>query len=202
MARPDPRVTAYIDRARPFAKPVLDHIRSLWQAHCPGGEETIKWSMPMLTYKGRSVSGMGAFKGHVTLGFWYGRLVTGGTGFEHEAMGSFGRITGCEDLPGDAILAGMIVKSVELIDAGIKPPRDWDKKTARPAPGTPAALSDALDGNPAARKSYDGFSPSQQREYDSWIAEAKRDETRAKRVAQAIEWLAQGKKRNWKYENC
>ena len=202
MAKPDSRVTDYIGKAQPFAQPILSHIRELWDANCPDGEEAIKWGMPAMTYKGRNVSGMAAFKEHATLGFWYGKLVTGGTGFENAAMGSFGRIASLDDLPDDEALGHLIRKSVELIDAGVKPPQFSEKKPPKGALETPPALAAALAGNRQAQATFESFAPSHRREYCEWVSEAKRDETRDKRVAQAVEWLAQGKKRNWKYENC
>ena len=66
----------------------------------------------------------------------------------------------------------------------------------------PQDLRAAIDAVPAAKATFDGFPPSLQREYVEWVTEAKRDETRAKRLAQTVEWLAEGKRRNWKYENC
>ena len=73
---------------------------------------------------------------------------------------------------------------------------------AKPELPIPPEFAAALSANPAARAALEGFSPSHRREYVEWISEAKRPETRDKRIAQAIEWLADGKKRNWKYENC
>ena len=60
----------------------------------------------------------------------------------------------------------------------------------------------ALAKAPKAKAVLDGFSPSAQRDYLEWISEAKQDATRQKRIADAVEWLSEGKKRHWKYENC
>jgi len=201
MAKPDPRVTAYIEKARPFGRPILSHIRVAVHRHCPSAKETIKWSSPAWTYEGKLLCSMAAFKEHATFGFWHGELVTGGKGVG--AMGSFGRLTKVEDVPEGADMAAMLARAVALIDQGTKPPHmEGRGKHPRPKIAMTPAFQSALDANSAAKGVYNNFPPSQRREYLEWIAEAKRDATRDKRVAQAVEWLAQGKKRNWKYENC
>ncbi len=199
----DARIDAIIAKAQPFAQPILTHVRGLAHAYCPNGEEDVKWGMFAITYKRVILCFVGAFKSHVTFGFWFGKMVTGGTGHEDAAMGSFGKIASLSDLPSDADIATMIKKSVELIDAGVKPPQfDKPKKPPKPEAVVPSALAAGLAGLPAAKAVFEGFAPGQRREYCDWIADAKTDATRNKRVAQALEWIAQGKKRNWKYENC
>ena len=66
----------------------------------------------------------------------------------------------------------------------------------------PEDFAAALAKQPGAQAAFDAFAPSHRREYLEWITDAKREETRGKRIAQSVEWLAEGKKRNWKYENC
>lgn len=198
----DPRIDEAIAKAQPFARPVLEHIRSLFHAHLPEGEESRKWSANAFTYKGTIIAMMAAFKEHATFGFWYGKAVTGGTGVENAAMGSFGRITSLADLPTDADIARMIATSKRLIDDGIKPPQFAQKKPPKPEAEVPAALAVALAANPKAQAVFKDFTVAQRREYSEWIGEAKRDETRDKRVAEAIGWIAEGKTRNWKYANC
>lgn len=66
----------------------------------------------------------------------------------------------------------------------------------------PPDLAAALARHDAARKTFDAFAPSQRREYIDWLTEAKREETRARRLAQAVDWLTEGKPRHWKYQNC
>ncbi|SNS43339.1 Uncharacterized conserved protein YdeI, YjbR/CyaY-like superfamily, DUF1801 family [Sphingomonas laterariae] len=195
----DDRVDAYIERKAEFARPILTHLRDRVHAACPEVEEAIKWSSPAFLYKGQILCSMAAFKGHAAFGFWRGAEVTG-TPEERSAMGQFGRIATIADLPDDATLAGFITRGMALIDKGTKTPRPL--KHARPPAEPPADLIAALAAHPAAQASFDGFPPGQQREYVDWIFEAKRPETRARRLAQAVEWLAEGKRRNWKYENC
>ena len=198
-----PHTDALIAKAQPFARPILEHIRALMHQHLPEGAEEKKWSAAAFTYKGSIVSMMMGFKEHATFGFWYGKAVTGGTGHEDAAMGSFGKMKSLADLPSDEALAKMIAKSVELIDAGVKPPQfAGEKKPPKLEAEVPPALAGAVAANPTAQGVWDKFTPGQRREYCEWIGEAKRDETRDKRIVEAIGWIAEGKKRNWKYENC
>jgi uncharacterized protein YdeI (YjbR/CyaY-like superfamily) len=195
----DPRIDSYIARQAGFARPILEHLRSAVHAACPEAEETLKWGMPHFLYKGRMLAGMAAFKAHATFGFWRAKEVLGETGAEREAMGQFGRLTSVADLPPEDVLRGLIRKAMALTDAGIPPAA---KGAPKPELQTPPELDSALSANPAARAVFDGFPPSCRREYVEWVAEAKRTETRDKRIAQAVLWIAEGKRRNWKYEKC
>ncbi|MBC5766354.1 YdeI/OmpD-associated family protein [Ramlibacter albus] len=200
MPTEDPRIDAYIAKSADFAQPILTHLRGVVHAACPDVVETVKWGMPSFTYGGKILAHMAAFKAHCAFGFWQGAAVTG----EREgasAMGQFGRIEKVKDLPSKAELTKMVKKAAALIDSGEKVERK-PKAAPKPPPEAPADLLAALRKNAAARKTYEGFPPGAQREYVGWIADAKREETRAKRIEQAVEWLAEGKKRNWKYESC
>ena len=194
----DPRVDAYIDRQADFARPILEKLRESVHAACPDCEETLKWSMPSFTYKGAILANMAAFKAHASFGFWQGEKVTGEAA--KEGMGSFGKLTSPADLPDDKLFAELVRKAMALVDSGEKAPRPL--KHAKPPLEMPPDLEAALFGNAAARATYDGFPESARRDYLDWLADAKRPETRAKRLAQTVEWLAEGKRRHWKYENC
>ena len=196
----DPRIDAYIERQGDFARPILERLREAVHAACPECEETLKWSMPTFMYKGGILASMAAFKAHATFGFWRGSLVVGDGEEQKSAMGKFGRLTSAADLPSRETLHLLIRKAMALADSGTKPKRPV--KNPKPAIETPSDLEAALDSNPAARATYEAFPPSCRRDYVEWIVEAKREETRAKRLAQAVEWMAEGKKRHWKYENC
>jgi uncharacterized protein YdeI (YjbR/CyaY-like superfamily) len=195
----DPRSDAYIESRQAFAQPILRRIRAAVHAACPDVEETLKWSMPSFVYKGKILAGMAAFKAHATLGFWNGSELLDEGARQDGAMGQFGRLTSVDDLPQPAELAKLIEKAMALVDSGAKPARAVKPK---PPFTVPDDLRVALDKAPAAAATFDGFAPSAQRDYVEWVTEAKREETRAKRVAQAVEWMAEGKKRHWKYENC
>ena len=195
----DPRIDAYIARQADFARPVLEHLRRIVHEAAPEVEETIKWSMPHFTYKGRLFAGMAAFKAHATFGLWQASAVLGETGSEREAMGQFGRIASLDDLPPEEELKAIIRRAAEQAQ---KPPAPRPKKAPKPELETPPELNAALDANPAARATFDGFPPGARRDYVEWVVESKRPETRDKRIAQAVEWMAEGKKRHWKYQNC
>ena len=199
MGKKDPRVDAYIAKAQPFAQPILKHIRKQMHANCPDLEETLKWGMPSFMHKG-ILGGMAAFKHHCTLGFWKHKLVVGNDRRSEEAMGSFGCVTKVSDLPNEKILAGLIKKAAKLNDDGVKPVRSKPKVRAALKP--PPYFVAALKRNEKAHAAYDAFSYSHKKEYVEWVTEAKTEETRSRRLAQAIESMAAGKSRHWKYVNC
>lgn len=197
----DPRVDDYIAKSAEFARPILKHLRALVHEACPEAEETIKWSMPSFTHHG-ILCGMAAFKAHCTFGFWRRGLTDeiAKTGVDADAaMGSLGRITSVKDLPSDKAMLGYIRKAAKLNEAG-GPARP--KPKPKPALAVPADLAAALKKNAKAAKEFAGFSPSARREYIEWVTEAKRPETRQTRLKTTIQWVATGKRRNWKYENC
>lgn len=201
MPTKDLRIDAYIDKSADFAKPILRHLRKLVHMACPEVEETIKWSFACFDYKGIFCS-MAAFKEHCTFGFWKTALMSDPNGIlsekKHEAMGSLGRITCMEDLPPDKIIINFIKDAKRLNDEGIKlPPRQ--KKPAKELI-IPNDLQRGLQKNKAAKSHFDQFSPSKKKEYVEWINEAKTETTRNKRLSTAIEWISEGKGRNWKYE--
>jgi uncharacterized protein YdeI (YjbR/CyaY-like superfamily) len=197
MGKKDPRVDAYIEKAAPFAQPILVAIRETVHASCPGVEETMKWNFPHFVYKGM-LCGMASFKQHAALGFWKGALVTGGPR-SADAMGHFGRLTKLSDLPSKTALAAYVRKAAALNEQGVKAPRA-PKKSAPKVVRVPAPLAAALAKHQKAKAGFEAMSPSHRREYIEWITEAKSEETRDRRLAQAVEWMAEGKSRNWKYE--
>ena len=195
----DPRIDAYIDtKVGDFAKPILRHLREVMHEGCPQCDETLKWSHPSFIYKGKILAGFAAFKAHATFGFWSGSQVLK-TDAEATAMGQFGRLTSLDDLPDRKTLISLTHKAMKLIDEGVKPVRN---KTVKAPFTVPQDLKAAIDAAPAAKATWAGFPPSCQREYVEWVTEAKREETRTKRLEQTIAWLNEGKRRNWKYENC
>jgi uncharacterized protein YdeI (YjbR/CyaY-like superfamily) len=198
MATTDERVDAYIEKSPAFAKPILKHLRALVHATCPSAEETIKWRMPMFMHHG-ILCGMAAFKQHCAFVLFKYKLVFEDQVTSDEAMGQFGRITALSQLPSDKYIATYIRKGMKLNESGVKLSRAPAKKTPLKIPDD---LSAALKKNKRALAVFEKFAPSHKREYIEWITEAKRDETRAKRLAQAVEWMAEGKPRNWKYMNC
>ena len=191
----DPRVDDYIALAAPFAQPILKHLRELVHKAIPGADEAIKWGMPHFTFKGKNVAGMAAFKAHCSFGIH-------GDGNAVEGIGQFGRIASLDDLPdGDDLRSRLSAACLRIESTGTALKRSMPR-VAKPELPVPEDFAQALAGNPAAKATLEGFAPSHRREYVEWIVDAKREETRARRIAQAVEWLAEGKRRNWKYKGC
>lgn len=202
MPTTDPFVDSYIEKSKDFAKPILSHIRSLVHQLCPDVVETKKWSFPHFDYKGEMMCSMAAFKEHCAFNFWKQSLLDASAfPAEKTAMGSFGRITSLKDLPSDKTFKKLIVDAMRLNDAGIKVAK------AKPAGEkkvlvVPDILKAAIKTNALAAETFDNFPYSCKKEYVEWINEAKTDSTRDKRLATTLEWLSEGKRRNWKYEKC
>jgi uncharacterized protein YdeI (YjbR/CyaY-like superfamily) len=204
-----PQVDAYIDKVRPFAIPILLHLRDLIHKGCPGVEETIKWSRPFFEYRGAILCNISAFKEHCSFGFWgeeIGAVLREADALQADGMGSLGRITSLASLPSDKQMLGWIRQAAGFIDRGeyTSPIAARHKvvKASKPGPEIPPEFALALEKDKQAAHVFASFSPSCKREYLEWIAEAKRPETRAKRIASAVEWISKGKQRNWKYQAC
>lgn len=195
----DPRVDAYIGRAQPFARPILEHVRSRVQALLPDAEETTKWSAPAYTVGGKILLVMAAFKAHAALNFWRGQELRGDAAAS-DAMGQFGKLTAVDDLPPDKDLDALILNAAELAKDAPAPRKV--KHQPKPPPELHPDFAAALAASPKAKATLDAFPPGAQREYFEWVADAKQAATRAKRIATAVEWLIEGKRRHWKYQNC
>ncbi len=203
-AKTDARIDAYIAQAAEFARPILKHLRQLVHQACPEVEETMKWSHPNFVSGGKILCNLAAFKAHCSFGFWHQditALIARDGGKAEAAMGQFGRITSLADLPSDRTLLGYLKQAAQLNASG-KPARPRPASKPKAEPEIPTDLKTLLSANPKAAEAFAKFSPSHRREYLEWITEAKREETRQKRLETTIQWLTEGKKRNWRYENC
>ncbi|MEE8105924.1 MAG: YdeI/OmpD-associated family protein [Planctomycetota bacterium] len=204
MKNTDPRIDAYIEDAPEYAQPILIKLRKLFHRAEPAIEENIKWGNPTFEYQG-IVGGMGAFKEHVAWGFWKGNALKDPSGLFPDggkASPYAIKVSTVKELPADKVLVAYVKEAVELNRKGVNAsPSSGKKKSAKPPARTPADLAVALKlkKNTKAKATFDGFSPSHKRKYIEWLTEAKREETRQKRLATAIEWMAEGKPRNWKY---
>ena len=199
MSTRDKRIDAYIAKAPDFARPILTHFRALVHATCPEVEETMKWNSPTFMYAGSMMCGMAAFKEHCRIIFWKGELIEGAKGGNAnvEALGKPRKVS---DLPPKRELVGYIKQAMKLNEQGVKMSQARQQKPAAQAK-VPDYFMKALRKNSKALQNFEAFSPSHRREYVEWITEAKREETRDRRIARAIEWIAEGKGRNWKYMN-
>jgi uncharacterized protein YdeI (YjbR/CyaY-like superfamily) len=195
----DPRVDAYIARAQPFAQAVLGHVRERVHAAVPDAEETLKWGAPAYTLGGKILLITAAFKAHAAVNFWRGQEIRGGPSGD-EGMGQFGKLKSVADLPADEEFDALIRKAAELAKNAPAPRKN--KHAPAPAPDMHPQFAAALDHSPKAKAMLDSFPPSARRDSLEWVAGAKQDATGQKRIATAIEWLSEGKRRNWKYEKC
>ena len=200
MGTRDKRVDAYIAKSAEFAKPVLSHLRELVHQACPGATETIKWGFPHFDYHGLLCS-MASFKKHCAFGFWKAKLMSNYLmelqPVGETAMGHLGKITSVKDLPSDTRLRKYIKEAVRLNESGARVER---KPAAAKTLTVPPYFRKELSKNPKAKATFDAFSYSHRKDYVEWVSEAKTEATRNKRMATSIEWLAEGKGRNWKYE--
>lgn len=192
----EPKIDAYIARARPFARPILEKVRERVHAVVPDIQEAMKWSHPTYCRGGKIVLGTAAFKEHAAVNFWRGQEL--GLPREEGAMGQLGRLTSADDLPPN--LDELIAKAAKLAESAPAPRKT--KHAPKPASQMHPDFAAALAKAPKAKEMLDGFPPSAQRDYLEWIAEAKQEATRQKRIATAIEWLCEGKRRHWKYQDC
>jgi uncharacterized protein YdeI (YjbR/CyaY-like superfamily) len=202
MSTKIPDVDRYIEKAQPFARPILKRLRAVVHRACPQCEEVMKWSFPHFDYKGMLCS-MASFKAHCAFGFWKASLLADAEKVleksDRTAMGHLGRITSLDDLPSDAALAALVKEAMKLNESGVKVVRAVKKKSAL---RVPAYFMEAIRANKQALAAFEAFPPSHKREYVEWVTEAKTEATRAKRLATAVQWIAQGKSRNWKYQRA
>ena len=192
----DPRIDAYIEKAAPFAKPILERVRERVHAVVPDVEEAVKWGHPTYCKAGKIVLGTAAFKEHAAVNFWRGPEL--GLNRSAGGMGQLGKLASVDDLPKD--LDSLIARAAEVSTTAPTPRKP--NSAPKPMPELHPDFAAALAKAPKAKAALDAFAPSHRREYLEWIAEAKRDETRQKRIATAVEWLSEGKRRNWQYETC
>ena len=200
MATNDPRVDAYIAKSQAFAQPILRHLRAVVHEACPDVEEAMKWSFPHFDYRGAMMCSMAAFKQHCAFGFWRGAQLLGADSRNAEAMGDFGRITSLSELPSNARIRSLVKQAMELTDSGTANTARKKSPVAKKPVRMPNDLAAALAKHKTAAAAFAAFPPSQRREYIEWITEAKTTATRERRLLTAIEWLTDGKTRNWKYQ--
>jgi uncharacterized protein YdeI (YjbR/CyaY-like superfamily) len=196
MTKVDKRVDAYIAKAPDYAKPIIAAVRQMVHQGAPECEETLKWGHPSFVQDG-ILCGVAAFKEYCAVNFWKATLIMGEGARQTDSAGVLGKIRSVKDLPRKSVFVGYVNRAVELNASGATAPREPAKPT-RPL-AMPDDFRKAIAKSAKARDAFEAFSPSHQREYVEWITDAKQDATRARRIAQAVEWIAEGKPRNWKY---
>ena len=189
----DKRIDQKIAKAAPFARPILTHLRELVHETIPDAGEAIKWGMPHFTWQGKNIAGMAAFKAHCA-------FMIGGEGRQGAGMGNFGKLTSLKDLPSKKELKAKLLAARERIESAGRASKPRPRSKPKAAANVPQDFAAMLQANEATQKVFDGFTDAQRRDYVEWITGAKQDATRERRLAQAVEWIAEGKRRNWKYE--
>lgn len=201
MKKTDKRIDEYILKSQPFAQPILTHIRKLVHTACPDVEETIKWGFPHFDYRGEMMCSMAAFKQHCAFGFWKASLMKDKNlilnARTETAMGHGGKIMSLDDLPSDKTMIAYIKEAAKLNADGIKIKKAPISKKKLIVP---AYFLSALKKNKKALVVFTAFSYSNKKEYVEWITEAKTEETRISRMKTAVEWMSEGRVRNWKYQ--
>ncbi|MDR2234585.1 MAG: YdeI/OmpD-associated family protein [Chryseobacterium sp.] len=201
MEKYNAQVDEYIEKSPDFAKPVLNYLREIIHEACPEAEEAIKWKFPAFMYKGKILCSITAFKHYCSLGFWLHQEMKTikdlETTAEKSSMFSLGKITKMEELPSKSLLKKAVKEAMELTDMGVTMKKAAPSKTETEIPDY---FQSALKANQKAAQVFEKASPSFRKEYIKWIMEAKTEATRNKRMEQALEWIAEGKSRNWKYE--
>ncbi len=201
MEKYSPKIDAYIEKSQDFAKPILHYIREIVHEFCPDAEETMKWSFPHFIYKGKNLCAMASFKQHCTFGFWLEKEMKSmqeiTQDIEKNSMFSLGKIAQIGDLPSKPRLKKAIKEAMELTDMGVTMKKAAPSKTEMEIPDD---FQNALNAQPKAKEIFEKASPSFRKEYIAWVSEAKTEATRNKRLEQSLEWIAEGKSRNWKYQ--
>lgn len=191
-------VDNYIAKAPEFARPICEALRKLIHKAAPELRETIKWSSPCFEGRGL-ICGLGAFQKHVRLFFFKGAQVPDPDGVfadgEDNASGRSAKFFSLEEIPVKKL--ERLIRAAAQLDAEgkVKPP----PRARRPELPMPKEFAATLKRSPKARTYFETLSPSCRREYVEWISAAKRDETRERRLAEAIEMLSEGRRRNEPY---
>ena len=202
MANKDKRIDAYIASSQPFARPILKHLRALVHTACPKVEETIKWGFPHFDYRGEMMCSMASFQRHCAFGFWKASLMKNkklmANAASESAMGHLGKISSLDDVPSDKVMIAYVKEAAKLNDEGIKI-KKVSSSSAKKELLVPDYFVSALKKNNEAATTFENFSYYNKKEYVQWVTEAKTEETRERRIAAAVEWISEGKVRNWKY---
>lgn len=208
MSGDSKRVDDYIGKAPNFAQPILEKLRKAVHKGCPEAVEEIKWGVPHFTHNG-ILCGMAFFKQHVSFGFWRSKELDDPAGLFETGTGKKASMCNAhfhsvKEVPTQKVLVDYVKRAARLNAEDSKAKKKSVKKKAKKkiSVKVPVDLAALLKKNKRARETFENFAPSHKRDYVEWITEAKRETTRAKRLATTIEWLAEGKKRHWKYESC
>ncbi|MES2006117.1 MAG: YdeI/OmpD-associated family protein [Bacteroidota bacterium] len=200
MAQLNKKVTEYISNSAEFAQGIMEHLRQIIHETCPDAEEDIKWGTPHYSYKGDHLCMMGGFKNHCSFSLYKAEFIK-----DKEIMlsvkagkkfGYMDKLKSIADLPSKKILVSLLKEAMTINEKGIKKEKPVSDKPKLVE--TPDYLIQRLSTDPKAKEIFNTKSNSFRKEYIVWISDAKTDETRQKRLAEAMEWIAEGKSRFWK----
>ncbi|MBS0028255.1 YdeI/OmpD-associated family protein [Chitinophaga sp. 22321] len=200
----NPEIDNYIANASDFAKPILTHWRKLIHERCPNVTEVIKWALPHFEYKNENIFVFASYKNHCSFSFMKDSLMTDArlkANKDLKPIQKFlGKISKQEQLPPDAEFIAMLDEAVQLNEKGVKIQRGKPASDKPKILQTPDYFVAALAANPKANEVFESKSNSFRKEYIIWISDAKTEETRQKRITEALEWIAEGKGRFWKHQ--
>lgn len=190
----------YIEQAADFAQPILNQLRSAVYKACPEAEEAFKWSSPSFMYQGKILCSMAAFKKHAAFTIWLGDQLSDPENILQTvgktSMGQLSQLKTQEDLPKEEILIAYLKEAMLLTQKAVSKKSSAKQKKELTVPED---LLAALETDSKAAETFNNFSYSNQKEYVEWLEDAKRESTRNKRLNTTLEWLQEGKVRNWKY---
>ena len=184
-------VTTYIENAASFAQPILSKIREIVHQACPEIEENLKWSFPHFNYRGKIICSMAAFKQHCAFTFWLAAQLKDQDkilqrGESQKSMGHLGKLQSPDQIPDQNILINYIHEAINLSQAESRVVR---KLTDRTEIKIPVELEAALKKNKEVYRKFDQLPYSHRREYVNYITEAKKADTRERRITKTIEKL-------------
>jgi uncharacterized protein YdeI (YjbR/CyaY-like superfamily) len=198
----NPELDDYLAKSAGFAKPIMQHLRELLHETCPEIVEEIKWGIPHFDYKGEMMCIFAAHKNHCSFTFWKESLMSDQKFKENPSLQAskryLGKIISLSDLPSDKQLVAYIKEAMALNENGVKlVPRKSEKPKNI---AIPDYFAKELAAKPKVKKIFDSKSDSFRKDYLVWITDAKTETTRQKRIAESLEWIAEGKGRFWKYD--
>lgn len=182
-------VDDYIESAPQWQEELL-RLREILKS--TGLVETVKWGGPCYTHNDKLIVGVGAFKSYVGLWFFQGALLTDKDGVlmnaqkgRTQAMRQW-RFEYIKEIKSTKIKA-YVKEAIAIHESGqvIKPNRD------KPVI-VPPELEKALAGNKNANKQFQEFGKGKQRDYAEYIAEAKREDTKLKRLEKILPMITAG----------
>lgn len=191
-------ITAYIEKATPEFKEVMIALRSVLNNPNFDIKEDWKWGAPNFNNEGM-ICWLAHFRNHVGMNFFKGTLIKD----KYNLFTHYREEKGNRQLKFSDINQ-IIPEQIEYyIEEAIKLNQENIKVVKKEIDTSlPLDLETELNNNPKAKMFFESLAPSYKRDYIEWIEEAKREATRTKRLATTMEWLSEGKKKNWKYENC